>query len=83
MAKKKTWKIIEKKLGREDAVGMTYKGSYVVYVDPRLDGFERLDCLIHELSHNVYPEVEEDYINERSTKIAEGLWKDGWRRVLQ
>jgi hypothetical protein len=81
--KKKEWKIVEKKLGRELAVGMTEKGSFVVYIDPRLKAFERLDTTVHEGAHNLFPEIEEDYIEERSTRLAELLWKDGWRRIQE
>ena len=74
-------KVRERKLGREKAVGLAWKEEAVVEVDPRQGEKERLDTLIHETLHVLFPGLSEIAICGLTPRMTEVLWKDGWRRV--
>jgi hypothetical protein len=69
-----------KKLGRErlrgyyavDGDGDT-KGPLIV-LDPRLEGEELLDTLIHELLHHSLPDLDEAPVERTATFLARSLW---------
>jgi hypothetical protein len=77
--KKKTIKILFKKLGREKAAGLAYKEDRVIYIDPGQRGFTLLDTIIHEIIHCQQPDLSEEAVSEFATEMADLLWKSGFR----
>ena len=76
-------KVVEKKLGRENAYGLAWHGDNVVEIDPRQTEEERLDTLIHELLHLMEPEWEEEKVEACAAFLASLMWKQGYRRVRE
>ena len=84
MIRKKLMKTVEKKLGRQRALGLAEtdaSGQNLIVVDPRQHSQERLDTLIHEALHHIRPDWQEAYVARTSRKIARIIWRDRWRRV--
>jgi hypothetical protein len=54
-----------------------------VYIDPRQKEDELLDTAVHELLHVVCPYMSEKNVHTKATRIAETLWKMGYRRIVQ
>lgn len=71
--------IIERKLGREKALGQAWDD--LVEIDPRQCSKEYLDTAIHELLHIAQPELSESRIIRVSRLISSKLWKLGFRRI--
>ena len=69
-----------KKLGRErlrgyyDEEGDKETKGPVIVIDPRLEGVELLDTLIHELLHHALPDLDEAPVERTATFIANSLW---------
>lgn len=72
--------IVERKLGREDALGQCIydKG---IEIDPRLKPKDRLDTVIHEVLHWQNPHRSEKWVIKTAHAICRSLWKDNWRRI--
>lgn len=83
MGKRKSTKlqIVERKLGREGAYGQYYDG--VIEIDPRLDAFEYLDTLIHEMLHHHFPDLSEEDVTEIATKMATQIWRKNYRKLTK
>jgi len=71
--------IIERKLGREKALGQAWDD--LVEIDPRQCSKEYLDTAIHELLHIAQPELSESKVVRVSRLISSKLWKLGFRRI--
>ena len=74
-------KIVLRKLGREQALGLCWKDKDLVEIDDRLDNRWTLKVLVHELLHAVCKEMSETDVERRSRKMAEGIWRMGYRRI--
>lgn len=74
-------KVVERKLGREGALGQYFQGTGLIEIDPRQKAKEYLDTLIHELLHMYYPDESEENICEVATSIAKEVWKRNFRRI--
>lgn len=83
MTKRKKIKLVDKKLGRERALGQAYSGERLVEIDPRLRSKVRLSVAIHEFLHIVFPDMSESKIDRAAPKIAKALWADGYRRIYR
>lgn len=77
---KRSPKVIERKLGRDRAVGL-YWGDGVIEIDPRLPSKEYLGTLIHELLHNVLPGLSEDQVEQIERVMTDAIWKRRFRRI--
>lgn len=75
-------KIVERKLGREGAVGLCYQGLGLIEIDPRQPSKEYLDTLIHELLHAYLPDMAEEEVARIATEITRVLWKKQFRRLI-
>jgi hypothetical protein len=73
--------IVERKLGREKAFGQYFDG--VVEIDPRLDSFDYLDTLIHEMLHHHFPDASEAQVTEIATKMATQIWRKDYRKLAK
>ena len=74
-----------RKLGREglrgyyDNEGDKETKGPVIVLDPRLEGVELLDTLIHELLHHALPDLDEAPVERTATFIANSIWRIGGR----
>ena len=82
--KHKRVKIKEVKLGRENAFGKVddppYKKTIHIRIDPRQNGLNKLDTIIHEFIHLFDAEIKEPKVRKMATYIAKGVWKAGYRK---
>lgn len=76
-------RVVEKRLGRERAMGQAIHGENVVEVDPRQHPREYLDTVIHEVLHLAHPDFSERQVCITSRKISTALWRLNYRRVTQ
>ena len=74
-------KITEKKLAREKAEGQAYKKARKIEIDPRLTNRTRLETLIHELLHVLFPDMTEYRVRKTALELCDRLWEDGYRRI--
>lgn len=83
MAKKKDKqpKVIERKLGREKAVGLAHFDEKLIEIDPRQKPFEYLETLVHEKYHLQFPKLPEEKILKLGHEMAKLLWSVGYRKV--
>jgi hypothetical protein len=72
-------KIEEKKLGRERMHGYTFKDTIVL--DPRLKPKKHFEIIIHEMLHQLHPEMSETKVKQASKRLARFLWQYGFRKV--
>jgi hypothetical protein len=75
----KPLRIIERKLGRERALGQC--DGDLVEIDPRQCSRERLDTVLHETMHFALPEAREPDVRRAANLLATALWRDRWRRI--
>jgi len=80
--RKKT-KVVHRKLGREKADGLAYKGFAEIHIDERLSGKNYLLTAIHELLHIHRPELTEEEVVELSESLCDDLWELKIRRIDQ
>lgn len=81
MAKK--IKIVERKLGREKALGQYWQGEGLIEIDPRQAPKEILSVIVHELLHVAMENATEDEVLRIEKIMAEALWNAGYRKVEQ
>lgn len=75
-------RVRERKLGREKADGLAWDGKKpLVEIDPRQGEKERLDTMLHEATHILFPKLNEMQVRGIAKRLTTILWKDGWRRV--
>lgn len=89
-------KIVERKLGKEKAVGMAYNDPKekkkkdrekfgTIEIDPRpeLHGGNKgyMDTVIHEAIHMIDPIMHEDDVVSMAKKLTTVLWDAGFRKV--
>lgn len=73
-------KIINKKLGRQKALGQAFSQGKIIELDSRLKNKEHLEILIHEVLHILNWEWKEEKVIQQSRKIANVIWKENYRR---
>ena len=76
-------RIVERRLGREKALGQAWVGAGLVEVDPRQPERERLDTIVHELLHHLEPDWDEQRVAVSAAWLATVLWRQGYRRIRQ
>ena len=78
-------KIIERKLGRESALGQITpeETSDLIEIDPRQDSKEYLDTVIHELLHHKFPDLDESKVTKIAKIISRKLWTLNFRRIMK
>ena len=74
-------KVIDKKLGRQKAVGQAYSDARVIEIDPRQNSKNYLDTLIHELLHVYNPEWSESKITKTANEMTAVIWQKNYRRI--
>jgi hypothetical protein len=75
--------VVERKLGRDRALGLAWHGEDLIEIDPRQTPREYLDTLAHEAAHLALPELSEAQVLKLGKVIAKVLWAAGYRRTWQ
>ena len=84
MSKRKKIKVIERKLGRERAWGLSYKGDNLIEIDSRLKGKKKLLIIVHELLHQaLMDENNEKEIHRVAIIISNGLLAQNYPPIYQ
>jgi hypothetical protein len=78
---RKAIKVIYRKLGRTKAYGWAHHEDNVIEIDSRLRGKKELEILLHESTHVLFPELDEDEVIEVSIAYTKLLWSLGFRKV--
>jgi len=73
--------IIYAKLGRNAALGLAHTETGLIEIDERLEGFDLLYVLIHEIMHCQNPKWSELKIEGHAKEMANLLYKEGFRKV--
>ena len=60
-------------------MGLAYKDSRLIELDPNQRGFDLLDSSIHEILHVQQPDLSEETVTANATEMADLLWKMGFR----
>lgn len=77
----KKLKVVERRLGKEKALGQSIAPD-LIEIDPsKNNSMERLDTLIHEGLHLLLPDEPEVRIIALSNRLSDLLWRDRWRRI--
>lgn len=74
-------KVRERQLGREKAAGLAWEDKALIEIDPRQSEKERLDTILHEALHILFPKLNEMQTRGVAARLTIVVWKDGWRRV--
>lgn len=77
----KSVRIVERKLGRERALGQARFDKNLIEIDPRQPSREYLDTVLHEGLHLIFPELAERRVASVSRKLTRLVWKQGFRRI--
>lgn len=75
--------IVERKLGRERAVGLCWDDGTLIEVDPRLKPYDFLGTVVHELIHSADLRLSETTVDRLARRVTAGLWRCGYRRTQQ
>ena len=81
MANNHKIKVIDKKLGRQKAVGQAYTDARVIEVDPRQRSKSYLDTLIHEMLHVYNPDWSESKVTKTANEMTDIIWQKNYRRI--
>ncbi len=73
-------KVKYQKLGKQKVWGLA-DSEGVIYLDSRLKGKKHLEILIHESLHLLYPDAEEEEVEEKSISLCNLIWKQRYRRI--
>ena len=69
-----------RKLGKEKVWGVAHSDG-LIEIEERLKGRKALEILIHEVSHLLWPQADEEEIVKKSVILTKILWKENYRRV--
>ncbi len=61
------------------AWGMAYPDGYKVELDPALEGKNLIEIAVHEVSHVVFPHLDEESVALLGKQCADVLWRLGVR----
>jgi len=67
-------------LGKEKAWGK-FDGNRTIEIDKRLKGKREMEIHIHEMTHWIDPEMEEEDVIKLSRKLTDYLWREGYRKA--
>ncbi len=76
----KTAKIVQKKLGRERALGQYKDWIKTIEIDPRQSPKEELDTILHEAIHHALPFLDEPATAKAAKTLTMILYKYGYRK---
>lgn len=71
-------RVVVRNLGKRRAWGL-YDGT--IWIDPRSKGKARLEVLIHEYFHHLWPDMPEDEVGAKSALLADFLHRQHTRII--
>lgn len=74
-------KIKYRKLGKEKAWGLADLGEYTIEVDSTLKFKKKLEIIIHESLHILFPELTEQEVVRNSIILTNTIWHEKYRIV--
>jgi len=69
--------------GSKTPFGYCWKGTGDIHIDPRQPEHEMIDTVVHELMHDCLPFLDENTVETSATKMAEAMWRLGYRRIIK
>lgn len=66
--------------GNDDNEGLCVYDKKEILVLAALEGFTRLEALIHEMLHAGFPQASEDWVTKTAHEMALVVHRDGYRR---
>ena len=81
--RRKHVKIVERKLGREQAWGQHCPETKVIELESRMRSRHYLLILIHELLHEAFPDLKETPLKKIASMMARAIWNQGFRRLAK
>ena len=78
----KVKKIIHRKLGKEQALGLAFCDDGIIHIDSRINGMQHLEVLIHEIMHIQNPKWSELKVEGHAKEMAKHLYDQGYRRTI-
>ena len=75
----KRFKVIFRAPKNRNHIGLCNYETKEIELHPKIDGIDKLDCIIHEALHVCMPDILDDVIDESATDIAKLLWKLNYR----
>lgn len=76
-------RIVERKLGREQAWGQCWQSHGLVEIDPRQNSKSYLNTMIHEMLHLYFKKASERWVAKVADRMSEALWRRGYRRIME
>ena len=78
-------RVVEKKLGREKALGQTTIGNprSRIEIDPRQTPRSYMGTLLHEKIHQLHPDWSETKVIKEEKALLKLLWDSNYRKVSQ
>lgn len=80
MLTNKRIKVRYDKLGRNQALGMSY-GDGEICIESKLRGKPLLSVIIHEIIHELWPDEPEESVIKKEIIIANTLWHEKFRKI--
>ena len=74
-------KVVERKLGRENALGQMNYTDNIIDIDPRQDPKDYMNTLIHEKLHHLAPSWSETKVEWWANRLAKFLWEQNYRKT--
>lgn len=74
---KKVWTLVFRECGGDD--GECIWDDKEIAVNPRLNEFNMLETVIHEMQHAMFPRMTEDRVTDSAHRITLLLWRLGFR----
>lgn len=74
-------KVIQRKLGRQKALGIADDKKHIILIDPRQKSKQFLGTLIHEKLHLIFPDWSETKVLKIERELKNFLWDNGYRKV--
>jgi hypothetical protein len=76
--------VIERRFrAKQNQSGEAIIADRIIVVDPRQSAKERMDTLVHEALHIIFPMLGEHKVILASRQISRVLWKQSYRRICQ
>jgi hypothetical protein len=79
MARRRSIHVEFKKLARNRAWGLAHHDGHYIEVDERLRGKKRMEIIVHECLHLLFPDASEKEIETKSIILTNTLWQQGYR----
>ena len=80
--RRKSVKVIWRKLGKERAWGQATIGENLIEIDPRLGAKRQLEVLCHEQVHLTFPAMTEAEVDRAGKDLCRLLWAQNYRKVV-